>query len=545
MATGAIIPPSTPSELFWRCYTVKAPDTREWRAVILGVLRLLSFRYYWDATSGDLDTATGAGQSIWRSFATQLGCEDEAICTALLAAINAVLTTGDPDAFFVRLGEIVLDSCQTAFENLAKEALDKIFHFIFGDSSDASESAFVLAEHGITFMYPQYRLNNCSFEVSYDSGETWIPQFEFTAENCPALVGPQGAQGPQGATGPQGPQGITGPTGLTGSQGPQGPSGNDGVTPPDIATEFVSNEAKVCGGIRSFLDLVYAHNDALLNAITLGAATTTLIADIVGITGIGDVVIDNIISTSADATNLGVATIQAALTPQVRADIEQWLYCYVVQYEQFTQSVIDALRSELLSGLGGLIAGPQLAGVISMKGIATWQTGYLNGAVNEDNGCAAIYTCDSSNDCGYGGTDIENYRSYSWNDGYSESTYQSDSTLGNPDNAVEIANNDSQPSTRWLKVTFETPFCMRASAVSVKRWESSTVYTRYTYADDTTMTAQYDVSVYGWGDGYKWYGGIAVPSNGNGSVLVKEILVWASGGGILLQSLVVQVEPTP
>jgi hypothetical protein len=58
---------------------------------------------------------------------------------------------------------------------------------------------------------------------------------EFTPDNYPEFIGPQGPAGSNGSVGPQGPAGANGAkgdTGDTGSIGPQGPAGSAGATGP-------------------------------------------------------------------------------------------------------------------------------------------------------------------------------------------------------------------------------------------------------------------------------------------------------------------------
>ena len=387
---AATIPEITPA-VAYRCYTLKAPDDVQWKAMITGVLRLLCYGYYWEKTT-QWDAAKAEGQKIVQSWLNQDDCPSGELCQVLIDVFEQSETYVE---MYVLLLQRVLESCgqllADKFESLA--SLFSIFDQLFGESADIDEAASVLSTYGVDLVYPQYRLNGCDFEVSFDGGATWIPQFEMSLTECPALQGPQGETGATGATGAQGPQGIQGEPGPTGATGATGPAGSG----PTVTPATPSNLPKVCSGTQAILDWCNQLVEVILSGIDAEAAVLSIVSSVLASTVIGDLIVDDLISAISAATSATTAAIRTAHTPTVDLELKCEMYCFLKEKTVFDADTMLELGAETHANSN--LWKSFFWRVFESSHGEEFVAAFASGASNEDNSCANDCTSCPEDEC--------------------------------------------------------------------------------------------------------------------------------------------------
>lgn len=373
----AVIPTITPA-IAYRCYTLRAPDDPQWKAMITGVLQMLSFGYYWEKT-GNWEDAKTEGRKLVQSWVEQNDCPTGDLCQTILDAYNQSETWAE---MFTILAAAILASCgellAQKFDSIA--SLFAIFDQLFGESADIAEVASVLTEWGVEFVYPQYRLDGCNFQVSYDGGETWVTQFEMSLAECPAL------QGPIGQTGSQGIQGPIGETGLDGQKGDKGdPGPTTGATVANVPKGIFAN---VCSGSNGIVTWASTLLESLMSGIDAAAAAMNIASDMMAETVIGDFVINDVMAQIAAIASLGTAGVRAAHNASAEQDAVCTFFCAL-------RDVTDVVTAADIISAAGTLQGStnlweqKLGDLIATSDGGEFLAAYQSEATNEDNSCAS------------------------------------------------------------------------------------------------------------------------------------------------------------
>lgn len=361
---------------------------RDWIPYLLGMIAPLRFAETWK-NDGD-ESALKLAMKRAELFTAMMEDPDTCMSSNLCQVMTAIMAEaeGNLALFLAGLLAALLESCGEYLMEQVQSILNlqSIFQFFTGPTTDVAEMASLSEEYGVTFIPPQFQMDGCDFQVSYDNGVTWETLMTFSLEACPALQGPQGVQGEQGDTGPQGDKGETGETGPQGETGATGPT--SGATALPVAVGTTSNVCAGAGGVAAWaMGLV----DAGLAEVALDASALAVGSAIMAETIIGDIVLNDLLSLAAGWISLGAAAISADKTPAAEQEIICAIYCGLkdLAADVTAQDILDSVAT--LPGSTNLYIAA-VGNLMLASGGNEFLAAYAAESLNEDNSCAAECT---------------------------------------------------------------------------------------------------------------------------------------------------------
>lgn len=397
-------PVVTPYPL-WERRCLRYPP--EWREIVTGALRLLSFGYYYDREFREW--AKPVGERIFYDWLDASPCSNE-LCTAVLDCLQSAAASEQPIiGFLTCLVSKLAESCAQELADQLQALLESI-------------------------IMPQFRQVNLQgqpseLQVSYDNGQTWqtvysMPDIESVQvtmlpedatpvavfsdgvlqlslprgqrgepgpQGEPGPAGPQGAQGPQGEPGPQGPQGPVGP------QGPPGPAGVSGINPPPLPNDI----EKRCGAAALFANrLMVAHSQLaaqvgnVQTVAQFASATIKVLSGLIALAfppvAVGAAVTAAVSEMFSAAISVGQSVLQSWGTAADEDAVKRALFCLLRSNPEPTLSQVSAA---VASAFGASFTQStwfsKLAEAFGEQNVRT----YLSiGALDPSNSCT-IYFC--------------------------------------------------------------------------------------------------------------------------------------------------------
>lgn len=183
----------------------------EWREMVTGALRVLSFGYYYDPDFKEW--AKPIGERVFYDWLDAPECSNE-LCTAVLDCLQSAASSEQPIVGFLTclIGKLV-ESCAQELADQLQGLLESVLMPQFRQVNPAGEPS--------------------ALQVSYDGGNTWQTVYQLQdiedvqvtmlpEDATPSAVFsngvlqlnlPRGQRGERGEQGPQGPQGEQGPAG--------------------------------------------------------------------------------------------------------------------------------------------------------------------------------------------------------------------------------------------------------------------------------------------------------------------------------------------
>lgn len=209
---GREVPAETPDPSLWKGFCLRVPDTQDWRGIVLGALKPLSYGYYWDKNSGDWDAARKTGQKICLNFMNEMPCTED-WCTLLLQA----LANGDGtiQAFLAQLIAQSETFCDSETLATITAGINALTYPILGTTAHDAESV----------------------SATYDP-VTQIIDFGIVK----GLKGDTGETGPTGSDGQAAEPCDPCADGADGAPGAPGSSGSDGVGVPGISAPTTNSQ---------------------------------------------------------------------------------------------------------------------------------------------------------------------------------------------------------------------------------------------------------------------------------------------------------------
>lgn len=341
---GSLPAPVVTPYALWERRCLRYPP--EWREMVTGALRVLSFGYYYDASVRE--TARPVGERIFYDWLTAEPCSNE-LCNAILECLDSAASSSSEPvvAFLTCLVGKLIESCANELADRLQELVDSIMPLTFRqlnpagqpselqvsrDNGQTWETIFSMADiEGVTVeMLP----SDASPEALFSDGilQLKVPR-GLQGEQGPA--GPAGPAGPVGPQGPQGEQGPAGPQGPVGPQGPAGPAGPAGVSqPPPVPNQL----AEICGAATLLSDrIMVAHAQLAVqfgNVQTVAgfaSAATAVLAAIIGAAfppvGLGAAVVGAVSAMYNAAISVGQSVLQSWGTAADADALTRALFC--------------------------------------------------------------------------------------------------------------------------------------------------------------------------------------------------------------------------
>ncbi len=369
------LPTTDPDE--WPTKCIEIND--QWVAYVLGAVRVLKMPEFWDwGTEQEKALATARAEMLIDRIADPQDCASSSLCITLTNIMAAA--EGNLALFVAGLLAATIESCGEFLKERLEAilGLDAIMDFFFGSSADYAEFASVLPTYGVEIVPIAFRQNGCDFQMSIDNGETWVTQFAFDLESCPALQGAPGVDGVDGATGATG---ATGAQGLQGMRGEKGDPGS-GVT---FTPAEPSNLPKYCSGAGALVDWCNQLVEVMLSGIDAETAVLAQISSILAASVVGDLVADDVLAAIAAAQAVTTSIIRASHSPTVDAELKCEVYCFLKGYPTVDEAAMLALDAyDHALGNAWKVAFWQLFG--ASRG-GEFAAAFMSGATNEDNSC--------------------------------------------------------------------------------------------------------------------------------------------------------------
>lgn len=396
-------PVVTPYPL-WERRCLRYPP--EWREVVTGALRLLSFGYYYDREFREW--AKPVGERIFYDWLDASPCSNE-LCTAVLDCLQSAAASEQPIiGFLTCLVSKLAESCAQELADQLQALLESI-------------------------IMPQFRQVNLQgqpseLQVSYDNGQTWqtvysMPDIESVQvtmlpedatpvavfsdgvlqlslprgqrgepgpQGEPGPAGPQGAQGPQGEPGPQGPQGPVGP------QGPPGPAGVSGINPPPLPNDI----EKRCGAAALFANrLMVAHSQLaaqvgnVQTVAQFASATISVLSRLIALAfppvAVGAAVTAAVNEMFSAVISVGASVLQSWGTAADEDAVKRALFCLLRSNPEPTLSQVSAAVAAFGASSPQSTWFSKLAEAFGEQNVRT----YLSiGALDPSNACM-LYFC--------------------------------------------------------------------------------------------------------------------------------------------------------
>lgn len=387
-------------EIFWRCRTLYYPES--WEEIIIGLLKQLSFRYYYDRDL--VDDVHPIGKRIYEKFLIEAS-ECGSFCRILLQCAQSALQTDNPLLNFMQcLIQAAIASCQQELVDALEEiAIMPTFRQInmqggptelqISYDNQTWETIFSMQDiEGISVtMLP----HNSTPSAIFVNGilELQIP----TGPVGPS--GPQGDPGPAGPPGPPGPQGDPGPAGPPGPPGPQGPQGPQGPASPFLPpAPLPNNDAEKCGAARFLAERIMIIHDQLktslfqaANAISAAAAITSAISGALSVIFPAAGLVSAASSTANSVWNAAIQATQGVVDswsgPATQDDLTERFYCALKATSQFNVGIASAAALTL-----GGIKGLYFAGIVNSMGDYNVQQVVSIGRLDPSNACN-LYSC--------------------------------------------------------------------------------------------------------------------------------------------------------